>query len=62
VHWAGQDVQESVSQSMIRFFLFVLAAGIVILAAGMVFLGENPPTPVMHPVEKVLPNDKFQSH
>ena len=54
--------QESVSQSMIRIFLIVLAAGVVILAAAVVFLGANPPTPVSHPVEKVLPNDKFQSH
>ena len=55
-------VQESVSQSMFRIFLIVLAAGVVILAAATVFLGENPPRPVSHPVEKVLPNDKFQSH
>lgn len=55
-------MQESVSQSMIRIFLFVLAAGVVVLAAAMVFLGENPPKPAMHQVERVLPNDKFQSH
>jgi hypothetical protein len=55
-------VQESVNESMIRIFLIVLAAGVVILAAATVFLGENPPGPVSHPVEKVLPNDKFQSH
>ena len=47
---------------MIRIFLIVLAAGLVVLAAAVVFLGENPPTPATHPVEKVLPNDKFQSH
>jgi hypothetical protein len=55
-------VQESVNQSMIRIFLFVLAAGVVVLAAAVVFLGENPPNPATHQVEKVLPNDKFQSH
>jgi hypothetical protein len=54
--------QESLSQAMIRIFLIVVAAGVVVLAAAVVFLGENPPTPVSHPVEKVLPNDKFQSH
>jgi hypothetical protein len=47
---------------MIRIFLIVLAAGLVVLAAAVVFLGENPPTPTTHPVERVLPNDKFQSH
>lgn len=47
---------------MIRIFLVVIAAGLVIIGAAMVMLGEYPPKPVMHPVEKVLPNDKFQTH
>ena len=47
---------------MIRIFLIVVAAGVVILGAAAVFLGFNPPNPASHPVEKVLPNDKFQSH
>jgi hypothetical protein len=47
---------------MIRIFLIVIAAGLVILAAAAVMLGEYPPQPVTHPVEKVLPNDKFQTH
>ncbi len=49
------------TQAMIRIFLVVVAAGLVIIAATMVFLGSYPPSPTSHPVEKVLPNDKFQS-
>ena len=49
-------------QTMIRIFLIVVAAGLVIVAATMVFLGSYPPNPTPHPVEKVLPNEKFQSH
>ena len=61
---AGQAkaLQESVEQTMIRIFLIVVAAGLVILGATVVFLGSYPPNPTPHPVEKVLPNDKFQSH
>ena len=47
---------------MIRIFLVVVAAGLVIIGATVVFLGAYPPNPSPHPVEKVLPNDKFQSH
>ena len=47
---------------MIRIFLIVFAAGLVVLAAAVVILGAYPPSPTTHPVEKVLPNDKFQSH
>jgi hypothetical protein len=53
--------QESVEQTVIRIFVFVVAAGLVVLAATAVFLGLYPPNPAPHPVEKVLPNDKFQS-
>jgi hypothetical protein len=61
---AGQAkaLQESVGQTMIRIFLIVVLAGLVILGATVVFLGSYPPNPTPHPVEKVLPNDKFQSH
>ena len=52
---------ESVEQTMIRIFLIVVAAGLVILGATVVFLGSYPPNPTSHPVEKVLPNDKFPS-
>ena len=34
---------------------------LVILGATVVFLGSYPPNPTSHPVEKVLPNDKFPS-
>jgi hypothetical protein len=47
---------------MIRVFLFVVAVGVVLLAAGVVYLGMYPPNPSSHEVEKTLPNDKFQSH
>jgi hypothetical protein len=47
---------------MIRIFLIVVAAGIVLIGATMVILGTFPPNPASHGVEKVLPNDKFQSH
>jgi len=30
--------------------------------AGVAILGAFPPNPHVRPVEKVLPNDKFQSH
>ncbi|MBS0560363.1 MAG: hypothetical protein JSR21_09940 [Proteobacteria bacterium] len=47
---------------MTRFFLIVLVAGLVVVGVGMVLLGSFPPTPASHPVERVLPNDKFQAH
>jgi hypothetical protein len=47
---------------MTRIFLIVLIIGLVVVGGIMVVLGEFPPTPVAHPVEKVLPNDKFQNH
>lgn len=47
---------------MIRIFLFVVAAGLVLMAIGVVMLGEFPPTPQPHAVEKVVPNDKFTAH
>jgi hypothetical protein len=47
---------------MIRIFLFVVLAGVVVLGATVVFLGAYPPNPTPKSVEKVLPNDKFQSH
>jgi hypothetical protein len=47
---------------MIRIFLVVVAAGLLLLAVGVLMLGAFPPTPHTQPVEKVLPNDKFQTH
>jgi hypothetical protein len=45
---------------MSRIFLIVVAVGLVILAVGVVVLGSFPPNPPAKPVEKVLPNDRFQ--
>ncbi|HKM62696.1 MAG TPA: hypothetical protein VJY39_09420 [Acidisphaera sp.] len=47
---------------MSRFFLIMLVAFVLALVAGMVVLGEFPPTPARHPVSKVLPNDSFGQH
>ncbi len=47
---------------MIRIFLAVVAAGLIILGGAVLLLGAFPPTPQPHPVEKVLPNDKFSTH
>jgi hypothetical protein len=47
---------------MIRAFLFILAAGLVALALGFAYLGAFPPAAHVQAVDKVLPNDKFQSH
>ena len=47
---------------MIRVFLFVVALGVLLLAGFVVYLGMFPPSPMQHPVEKTLPNDKFSSH
>ena len=47
---------------MTRIFLIVVVIGILLLAGGLVYLGTFPPNLPQHPVEKVLPNDKFQSH
>lgn len=46
---------------MIRIFLIVVAIGAVILGATVVIIGAYPPNPTQKSVEKVLPNDKFQS-
>jgi hypothetical protein len=47
---------------MIRIFFFVVLAGLVALAGGVLMLGVFPPTPRPQPVEKVVPNDKFTTH
>jgi hypothetical protein len=43
--------------------ILLIALAIVVLAgvAGLAYLGMNPPNPASKSVEKVLPNDKFQS-
>ena len=45
-----------------RIFFFVVWAGLVAVAGGMVMLGVFPPTPQPHAVEKVVPNDRFSGH
>jgi len=47
---------------MTRIFLIVVAAGLLLMAVGAVVVGVFPPNPRTQPVEKVLPNDRFQSH
>ncbi|HEY8288841.1 MAG TPA: hypothetical protein VIG49_06195 [Acetobacteraceae bacterium] len=47
---------------MMRIFLVVVAMGLLAIAAGIFALGVFPPAPQTHPIEKVLPNDKFQTH
>ena len=47
---------------MVRVFLIILAAGLIATIAGLAYLGEFPPAPHVQTIEKVLPNDKFQSH
>ena len=47
---------------MTRLFLIVLVAGLLVVGVAVVLLGSFPPNPAPHPVERVLPNDKFQTH
>ncbi len=47
---------------MIRIFLAVVVVGLLLLGAGVLMLGAFPPQPHPQPVEKVLPNDRFQTH
>ena len=47
---------------MSRIFLIVVVAGLLLIGIGVIVLGAFPPHPVQHPVERTLPNDKFQGH
>jgi hypothetical protein len=47
---------------MIRIFFFVVLAGLVAIAGGVLMLGVFPPGPHPQAVEKVVPNDKFSGH
>jgi len=47
---------------MVRAFLIILATGLIVLALAFAYLGAFPPSPHMQTIEKVLPNDRFQSH
>ena len=45
-----------------RILLIVLAILVLAAIVGLVYVGLNPPNPVAKPIEKTLPNDKFQVH
>jgi hypothetical protein len=45
---------------MSRIFLIVVGVGVVALAIAMGLLGAFPPEPSPKPVEKTLPNERFQ--
>jgi len=47
---------------MIRVFLFVIVLGVVLLAAGMIYLGVFPPNPAPHTVQTTIPLNKIQGH
>jgi hypothetical protein len=61
-HRTGRPRRLSPGALMIRIFLFVVAAGLVLMTIGVVMLGTFPPTPQPHQVEKIVPNDKFTAH
>jgi len=45
---------------MIRIFLAAVTAGVVLVAAGVLYLGAFPPQPAPHHVERTVPNDQFK--
>src|ERR1051326_5944301 len=45
----------------VRLLLIVLAILLLGLIGALGYLGLNPPNPASKPVEKTLPNDKFQT-
>ena len=47
---------------MIRIFLAVVVVGLLLIGVGVLMLGAFPPQPHPQAVEKVVPNDKFQTH
>ncbi len=47
---------------MIRIFLIVVAAGVMLGLVGLVYLGLFPPHPAVHQVVTVLPNTQFTAH
>jgi len=47
---------------MRRSLLFVLILGLIVIAAGLAYLGAFPPAPHVEQVQKVLPNDRFKTH
>ena len=47
---------------MRRVFLLVVAAGLVLIVLVGLILGLFPPGPRTEQVQRVLPNDRFQTH
>jgi hypothetical protein len=43
-----------------RGLLIVIVVLALVVVVGLGYLGLNPPEPASKPVQKVLPNDKFQ--
>jgi hypothetical protein len=42
--------------------LIVLLLGLLAIAGGLAYLGAFPPQPHVQQIQKVLPNEKFQTH
>ena len=47
---------------MRQIILFVILAILVLLGGAVLFLGAFPPHVTPLPVDRTLPNDRFQSH
>jgi hypothetical protein len=56
-HSAGASESHRVR---VRLLLIVLAILLLAIVGGLGYLGLNPPNPTPKPVEKTIPNDKFQ--
>ena len=46
---------------MVRIFLAAATLGLVLVAGGMLYLGAFPPKPLVHHVERTVPNTQFTS-
>lgn len=58
---AGSRVLQESRRVRARGLLIVLAILVLAGVAGLGYLGLYPPNPAPKPVQKVLPNDKFQA-
>ena len=47
---------------MRRVFLLVVAAGLVLIVIVALVMGLFPPGPRTEQIQRVLPNDRFQTH
>lgn len=47
---------------MIRVFLIVLGAGLVVLAGAVLFVGAFPPKPHVHTVQHAVPTSTLGPH